>query len=69
MKVFHTRICDEEKIFHILVNGFTSKGFCIANFELFFMVMTKKITNLGNNLGTHNALDPRCICEISKGHF
>jgi hypothetical protein len=25
-----------------LVNGFTSKGFCITNLELFFMVMIKR---------------------------
>jgi hypothetical protein len=41
-----------------LVSGFTSKGFCIANFELFFMVLATFIGQkqwLKNNLGTHNS--------------
>jgi hypothetical protein len=29
--------------FQNLESGFTSKGFCIANFELFFMVLTSFI--------------------------
>jgi hypothetical protein len=73
MKVFYTRIHDEEKIFHSLVSGFTSKGFCIANFELFFIIMTKKIT-ISKTLWLKTILKPIIhqalrICEVSKGHF
>ncbi len=42
LRIFSTKICDDERVFHNLVNGFTSKGFCITNLELFFMVMIKR---------------------------
>ncbi len=42
LRSFSTRICDHERVLHNLVNGFTSKGFCITNLELFFMVMIEK---------------------------
>jgi hypothetical protein len=39
---FSTKIYDEKRVLHKFINGFISKCFCIANFELFFMVMTNK---------------------------
>jgi hypothetical protein len=62
-RIFFTSICDEESVIHNLVNGVTSKGFCITNLDLFFVVMTKR--NLyrskiivENNLRTHNSFSP-----------
>jgi hypothetical protein len=55
---FFTKICDEESVFPKLGKWFTSKAFCIANFELFFTVLTSFIGQkqwLKNNLGTHNS--------------
>jgi hypothetical protein len=40
--ILFTSICDEKRVIHNLVSGFTSKGFYITNLELFFMVMTKR---------------------------
>jgi len=39
---FSTKIYDEKRVLHNFISGFISKGFCIANFELFFVVMTNK---------------------------
>jgi hypothetical protein len=61
--IFFTSICDEENVLHNLVSGFTSKGFCITNLELFFMVMTKRDLYRSkavaeNNPRTHNSCSP-----------
>ncbi len=61
LRIFYSRICDEERAFHNLVNGLLSNNFCIVNLTSFFMVSTNK--NLckskvvvKNNLGTHTSL-------------
>jgi hypothetical protein len=65
-KIFSIRIHDEERVFHNLASGFISKGFYIANFELFFMVMTNKDlcrskTTVENTLKTHNSSSPNFL--------
>ncbi len=40
--IFYSRICDEERVFHNLVNPLISNGFCIINLTSFFMVSTNK---------------------------
>jgi hypothetical protein len=47
-KIFFTRIPNEEKSFPLLGKWVHIKRFYIANFELFFMVITNK--NLYNNI-------------------
>jgi hypothetical protein len=59
--ILYSRICDEERIFHSLINSLISNGFCITNLTLVFMVSTNKNlckskAMVKNNLGTHTSL-------------
>jgi hypothetical protein len=61
LRIFGTKIHDEERVLLSLVKGFTSKCFCIGNFELFFMVKTNKNlcrpkTMAKSSLETHKSL-------------
>jgi hypothetical protein len=61
LRIFVTKIHDEERVLFSLVKGFTLKHFCIGNFELFFMVKTNKIlcrpkTTAKSSLETHKSL-------------
>jgi hypothetical protein len=59
--IFYLKTCDEERVFHSLVNGLISNGFCNANLTSLFMVNTNKNhckskVVVKNNLGTHTSL-------------